>query len=351
MSFLRRVVAARVDQSDLPAGLERVRVRQLLHEAPVVRFALHAGDRALVEPGDAVQVGGPLIERARAASVVEVDPADVPADARSGDWWVAPGRRHGLRRGRPGVTAGELLYRAEDHWVVVAGDRTDVIEAPVAGIVREVRPGIGILLATEAIGIAAVAIAGGPTRGRLEIAAPADGELRTGGLDIRRAGAVVVVGSRVGPEAITRARAMGIRGLAAGGVATRDLRDLDASEARQRASLQSIPPFATIALEAHARTPIATPVATILSAIAGRDVALVGEPAFLLVDGLAVPPPMPPADLVRVRSGPAAGTEGRWSGLAGRRRFDAGVHLDAGIVALESGETLVVPLADLERFG
>lgn len=351
MSFLRRVLAARVDQTDLPAGLERVAVRRLLHEAPVVRLALHPGDRALVEAGQAIQVGGPLIERARAATAVEVDPADVPGEARSGDWWVAPGRRHGLRRGRPGVTAGELLYRAQDGWVAVAGDRTDVVEAPVAGIVREVSAGIGISIATGSIGIAAVAIAGGPSRGRLEVAAPADGELRTGALDIRRAGAVVAVGSRVGPEAITRARAMGIRGLIAGGVATRDLRELAASEARQRASLQSVPAFATLALEGHVRAPIASPVATILAAIAGRDVALVGEPPFLLVDGLTAPPPMPPADLVRVRSGPGIGTEGRWGGLAGRRRFDAGVHLEAGLVEVEGSGTIVVPLADLERFG
>lgn len=332
------------------AGLDRIRVRPLVREAPVVWFPLHPGDRALVAPGDAVQLGGPLVERARAATVVEVAAGDVPADAGSGDWWTAPGRRSGLRRGGAGVASGELLAPALRGWLAVVGDRTDVVEAPVAGIVREVRPGIGIALATAAVGIAGVAIAGGPTRGPLEVAVHGDGELRAGALDIRRAGSVVVVGSRVDAETLTRARAMGIRGIVAAAIGTRELRDLAASEARQRASLQALPPFAAIALEGHVRVPLASPVAALLEALAGREVALVGDPPLLLVDPTDRPLPTPPHDLVRVRWGDAAGVEGRWGGAVGIRRFPGGVRLEAGVVRLAGGREAVVPLADLERF-
>ncbi|MFM2105128.1 MAG: hypothetical protein RL338_160 [Chloroflexota bacterium] len=335
---------------NLPAGLDRVRARRLLVDAPLVHFPLHPGDRALVEPGEVVQVGGPLLERARAAAAIAIAPGDVPAGARSGDWWTAPGRRIGLRRGRAGVAAGELLYEGEARWHAVVGDRTDVVEAPVAGIVRAVRPGLGIALATTAAGIPGSVAVGGPTRGRIEVAIVGDGELRSSAIDIHRAGAVVVGGARIDAETITRARAMGVRGVVAGAVASRELRDLAASEARQRASLQPIPPFAVLALEGHARSPIAGPVAGLLAALAGRPVAIVADPPLLLVEGELGAVPLPPPDLVRVRSGPLAGTEGRWGGPAGRRRFEAGVVLEAGIVELEGGGSAVVPLADLERF-
>jgi hypothetical protein len=153
----------------------------------------------------------------------------------------------------------------------------------------------------------------------------------------------------VDAETLTRARAMGIRGIVAAGVATRDLRDIAASEARQRASLQSLPPFAILVLEGNLRARIASPVMAILVALAGHDVAIVGDPPLLLFDPPPDGIPVPPADLVRIRHGSAAGHEGRWAGPAGRRRFAAGVHLEAGFVATDRG-VLVVPMADLERF-
>lgn len=331
-------------------GLERVRLRRLVVEAPVVRFPLHPGDRSLVAPGEVVQVGAPLLERARAATVGRIGLDEAPGEAAPGHWWSSSGRRHPLRRGRGGPVGGELLFATADEWVVVAGDRADVVEAPIAGIVREVRPSVGIVLATQATAIPGAAAVGGPSRGRLELVAAPDGELRASAMDIRRQGAVVVAGSRVDAETLTRARAMGARGVLAGAVGSRELRDLAAGEARQRASLQPIPPFAVIALEGHVRMPIATPIAAILSALAGREVALVGEPPLILVDGPARSLPLPPAGLVRVHAGPEAGTEGRWLGLAGLRRFAAGVVLEAGFVGSPDGSTLVVPLADLERF-
>ena len=42
----------RLPAGPLPDGLEQVRRRTLLVEAPLVRFTLHPGDRALVAPGE-----------------------------------------------------------------------------------------------------------------------------------------------------------------------------------------------------------------------------------------------------------------------------------------------------------
>jgi hypothetical protein len=53
---------------------------------------------------------------------------------------------------------------------------------------------------------------------------------------------------------------------------------------------------------------------------------------------------------VRVRAGDLAGREGTWVEPLGPRRFAGGVHLEAGAVRFEDGQTLAVPIGDLERF-
>jgi hypothetical protein len=59
---------------------------------------------------------------------------------------------------------------------------------------------------------------------------------------------------------------------------------------------------------------------------------------------------MPSPDLVRVRSGPLAGAEGTWAGLAGPRRFPAGVTLEAAFVQFGGRPPVAIPIGDLERF-
>jgi hypothetical protein len=142
---------------------------------------------------------------------------------------------------------------------------------------------------------------------------------------------------------------MGVRGIVVPGLAGKDLRDLVASEARQRASLQAIAPFAVLVLDGTFRRPIPTPLVRLFESLEGREVGIVSDPPLLVVD----PPLEPPAlvaDWIRIRHGELAGREGRWRGVAGRRRFLAGVHLEAGTVELDDGALVVLPLADLERF-
>jgi hypothetical protein len=336
-------------------GLELVPARRLLDDAPVARFELRPGDRILVAPGDAVTTGVGLAERQRDSRVDDGPPIAGPEESDSpplqaGDWWPGDGHEVGgpLRRRQPRSPAGELLHAAEGRWRIAAGAHLDRLEVPASGSVIEAIPGRGLtvrlagraLLGTFAVGI--------PSRGRLERVSGETG-LR-GALDVGRAGAILVVDGRIDSEAIIRARATGVRGVVASGLAGKDLRDLQGSEARQRASLQPLAPFAVLILDGTVRRPIAGPIAALLGALDGREVAIVVDPPMLVFDPPNALPEPPPSDWVRVQAGELAGREGRWLRSAGLRRFAAGVHLEAAAIALDDGRVAVVPVADLERF-
>ena len=176
-------------------------------------------------------------------------------------------------------------------------------------------------------------------------------ELRPGGIDVGRAGSILVVGSRIDAEALTRARAMGVRGIVVASLPGKELRDFQASERRQRAALHPTPPFGVLALDGALRRPLPSLVMTLLERLAGREVALLVDPPALVfeADGIEIPAMEP--DRVRVRSGANAGLEGRVLGPAGPRRFAAGVVLEAAWLAIDDEPPLDVPLGDLERFG
>ena len=239
---------------------------------------------------------------------------------------------------------------------MAAGEHPEQVDTPVAGVVRDVRPGIGITVRAEGRVIRGIEALGEPTRGVLAInPEPAEGgergiRLKAGSLDVGLAGAILVVGSRVDAETLTRARAMGLRGIIVAGLAGKDRRDFIASEARQRASLHRLPTFAVLVLDGAVRRRIASPVTSALAAIAGREVAIVTDPPALVFNETEIEFSAPPPDLVRVRAGDRAGREGQWAGLAGLRRFADGTFLEAGWVRFDGGVPIPMPLADLERF-
>jgi hypothetical protein len=242
-----------------------------------------------------------------------------------------------------------LLFEWRGGWRIAAGDHAEQLDAPVAGLVRDVRPGIGIAIRTTGRALRGIRVIGGPSRGQLELATGPGGELRPGGLDVGSAGAILVVGSRVDAETLTRARAMGVRGVIVAGLPSKEQRDYLASEARQRAALHRLPPFAVFVLDGALRRQIAAPVMQLFEALAGRDVAIVADPPALVFDEPELDIATPSADLVRVRSGPDAGREGRWVESLGPRRFSGGVHLEAARVQFAEGPA-IVPLGDLERY-
>ena len=127
---------------------------------------------------------------------------------------------------------------------------------------------------------------------------------------------------------------MGVRGIVVGGLASKERRDFSASERRQRAALHRLAPYAVLVLEGATRRPLPSPVMDVLHALAGHEVAIVGDPPMLVFDD-DVDVPIPAADFVRVRGGALGGREGTWAGVVGPRRFAGGVHLEAGSVRFD----------------
>jgi hypothetical protein len=315
-------------------GIGIVRMRRLLEGPVEVTIPLAPGDRALVAPGESVVPGAPIVERVRGPRVID---AVVPETSQP-----VPGGH---------IADGELLFDWKGRWRVATGEVTEPLDSPVAGIVKEVRAGSAVTIRATGRGLRAIVALGGPTRGQLHVASWVEGELRSGSVDVGLAGKVLVVGSRIDAETLTRARAMGVRGIVVGGLASKERRDFLASEARQRAALHRLPPFAVLVLEGAIRRPLAGPVMDVLDALEGHDVAIVSDPPMLIFDAPELDIPPPRADHVRIRSGGLTGREGTWAGLTGPRRFAGGVHLEAGIVRFDDGSVVAVPIGDLERFG
>ncbi|MFL5777404.1 MAG: hypothetical protein ACJ761_00545 [Chloroflexota bacterium] len=330
-------MSVRLPEADLPI----VTPRTLLEDDVEVRFRLSPGDRALVAAGETITVGTPLAERLRDPKLVERNVPDAMTVAPGVRWTPAEGSRD---------PAGELLFEWRGRWRMVTGEHAEPLESPVDGVVREVRAGVEIRVAPVGRALRGTVALGGPSRGRLELATGAEGELRPGGLDVGLAGTILVVGSRVDAETLTRARAMGVRGIVVAGLSSKERRDFLASEARQRAALHRLPGFGVLVLDGAVRRPIASPVMAIFGALAGRDVALVSDPPMLVFDPGNVELPSAPPDLVRIRGGALSGREGRFLGALGPRRFPGGVHLEAGRVRFSDGTSAAVPIGDLERF-
>jgi len=310
-------------------------------------FAISPGDRPLVGEGQAVVRGAPLADRLRDPRTVSIPGPGGKGPERPGQRWSPPG---GRADDESGVPSGELLFRVGGRWRIAAADTSESLDAPFPGIVREVRDGIGIRLQTPAKGLLGAEVLAGPTSGRLHIATGADGELRASQVDVGAAGTILVAGARIDAETLTRARAVGVRGIIVAALGIKERHDFLASERRGRAGAHGLPPFGILVLDGAGRRPIASPMLAVLQALEGRTVAIVGTPPCLVIDDPDVELPAPPSDLVRVRSGPLAGAEGTWLGLAGPRHFPADVNLEAGLVQFGERAPIAVPLGDLERF-
>ncbi len=334
-----------------PAWLAEVPSRRFLETGLETRFALQPGDRTLVEPGATLVAGEPLVERLRDRRVDEVSiPAAGAAGAIAGSRW-SHGRPAGRRRAAHPVE-GELLAPlpgSKDKWRLVTGDHRDLVLAPVGGEVIDIRPGAEIVLRTAGRALAGAFAAGSAARGPLHLATDPFGDLAPGGIDVGRAGCILVVGARIDAEALTRARAMGVRGIVVASLPGKELRDFQASERRQRAALHPTPPFGVLVLEGAIRRRIPSPVMALFERLVGREVSLLVDPPSIVFDATDLELPTIPADWIHLRSGPNAGLEGRVVGVSGLRRFAANVMLEAARVAIDGEPPIDVPLADLER--
>ena len=332
-----------------PAGLELVGRRDLAVRSMAAFFALRPGDRALAQPGEAVSRGQPIIERYRdVRTIVSHAPPLGGSPAVPGEHRTIPADRGS--RANEHATSGELLFRSGGRWRLAGGERPEPVEAPFAGIVDDVRPGSGVTVRTASNAIPGRRVLAGPTWGRLQVVTDGDGELRAQHVDVGMAGSIIVAGARMDAEALTRARAVGVRGIVVAALGMKEQRDFLASERRGSAAVHGLPPFGILVLDGAGRRPIASPLMAMFERLEGAMVAIVGNPPALVVDDPSIELPAPPADLVRVRSGPLAGAEGAWAGLAGPRRFPAGVTLEAAFVRFGERPPVAIPIGDLERF-
>ena len=330
--------------------LEEVTCRRLVEAGLETSIPLPPGDRPLVEPGAVVLPGDLLLEHVRDRRLDEVDVRTQEGDrpVAGSRWAPVPGRRRHSELPADGELLAPVPGKAT-RWRLVTGEHRAQTTSSVSGIVVEVRPGAAIRLRVEGLAIRGAFAAGASARGRLELATDPFGDLRPGGIDVGRTGSILVVGSRIDAEALTRARAMGVRGIVAASIAGKELRDFQASEHRQRAALHMPEPFGVLALDGTLKRPISTPVTALLERLAGREVALLVDPPALVFDGTGIDLPTVAPDWIRVRSGPNVGAEGRVLGLVGLRRFAGGVHLEAARVELDGEPPIELPLGDLER--
>ena len=205
--------------------------------------------------GESVVAGAPIAERLRDARLSEVvvaaarphpEPGGRVADGRAAVRVARPlarGRRRGHRAGRDARR----------------GHRP-------RGPTRERRSSS----ARPAARCAASSRWAGRPAAASHVAAGGEGELRGAAASTSGwPGAILVVGSRIDAETLTRARAMGVRGIIVAGLASKERRDFLASETRQRAALHRLPPFAVLVLEGAIRRPLASPVMDILEALDG----------------------------------------------------------------------------------
>jgi tRNA threonylcarbamoyladenosine biosynthesis protein TsaE len=317
-------------------GKELLAARVLVASPVDAFFGLHPGDRPLVKAGEAVGRGQPLIEHYRdPRTIVLATDLGTDGPAAPGERWAElPGRRASEPDPSP---SGELLFRSGGKWRIAGGDRPDPIEAPFAGITHEVRPGIGVTVRTAARGIVGRMVLAGPDvgpapgrdrRGRRASGAARRRERSRG--DHRRRRADRCGGAHAGAR---RGRARGDRRRPGHQGAAR-FPGVGTARPRRRPR-----PAAVRDPRARRRLapPIASPLMAMFKALEGGMVAIVGSPPLLVIDDATVDLPVPAADLVRVRSGPLVGAEGTWAGLAGPRRFPAGVTLEAALVGSVAG--------------
>ena len=302
-------------------------------------FRLAPGDRALVAPGEAIVAGTPIAERLRDARLSTSSRWLRRGRARPGQRWSAE------RPAAPPLPGADGASSSFDHggrWSVAGGrarrgDRVPVAGRRPRGPARDRHPRPG-----RRAGRSSASRPSATRRsGRLSLGGER-GDAAHGGLrstsHVGLAGTILVVGARIDAEALTRARAMGVRGVIVAALAGKERRDFLASEARQRAALHRLPPFAVLVLDGAIRRPIASPVAAILEALVGTTVAIVGRSA-----GARLRRPRAsrsqPAGRTSSASGPARTPARRAAGPAspGSRRFAGGVLLEAGRVRFGDG--------------
>ena len=326
----------------------------------LLRFPLRLADRPLVVPGQRVELGQPIIEHFREQEAVEIPTTAAIVGLRPGDFLdhvpVSQSSRLGRKSPQATYRTRVCEHGRDGLTRLAAGSGEIIIHAPASGVVETVLPG-RIDIRADGLAVDAQVGWGRPAVGRIVIAADApDAELPASRIDVSAAGAILVAGVRLDLEAMSRARAIGVTAVITGGVASRHLRQLGSSEARQQAALHAAAPFGLLAMTGYGRLPIPAHLWDLLVAAAGRPAGIHPGSRTLIIGG--DPRPLQaaasrPGGTVRVRSGEGRDMEGRLVGLAGPRRWPGGVYAPGGFIEVTaadgSTQRRCVPLSTLER--
>jgi hypothetical protein len=214
--------------------------------------------------------------------------------------------------------------------------------------------GDGVTVAVPAVELAGVAGSGPAVHGSLTLlVGQADAPLDPTLIDADTAGRIVVGGSWASAEAITRARAVGVAAILVGGLHARDLADFAGLQHRRSLLGTAAPPFAVLALDGFGQAPMDPARFAWLQANADRQVTVLGDQGRLLVYD-ASPAPWRNAratvgDRVIIASGPGRGQTGLLGEMVSRpMAIGSGISALCGLVRLDAGRTVAVPLANLE---
>jgi hypothetical protein len=328
----------------------------------LLRIPLHLADRPLVQPGQRVEMGQPIIEHFREQEAVQIESSaaviGIPPGSVLDNVPVEQSGRLGRRSSGVTYRTRVCEHGRDGITRLVAGEGELMVSAPAAGVIEAVTPA-RVDLRADGLAVDARVGWGRSSSGRILVAVDApDAEIQTSRIDVAAAGAVLVVGARIDVEALSRARAIGAAAVITGGVASRDLRQLTSSEARQQAALHAAAPFGLVAFGGYGRVPIPAHLWDLLVAADGRPAGILPDSRSLIIDGDPAPlleAVSRPAGTVRAVSGEHRDHEGRLVGLSGPRRWPGGSYAPGGFVELPgpggSVERHCVPLTVLERLG
>lgn len=328
----------------------------------LLRFPLAPADRPLVAPGQRVEPGQPVVEHFREQEALEIPTTAAIVGLRPGDLLdhvPQAGAGRSARKVPPTTYRTRVCEHGRDGISrLAAGSGAIIIHSPAAGVVERVVPG-RVDIRAEGLAVDAQVGWGRPAIGHIVIASDGpDTEVRASRIDVSAAGAILVAGTRLDVEAMSRARAIGVAAVLTGGVASRHLRQLGSSEARQQAALHASAPFGLLALAGYGRLPVPRHLWDLLVAAEGRTAGIHPASRTLIIGG----DPRPlleaaarPAGSVRITTGEHRDREGRLVGLAGARRWPGGTYAPGGFVEYVAAdgrsERICVPLWSLERLG
>ena len=251
---------------------------------------LRLADRPLVAPGQRVEAGQPIIERFREQEAVEIATTaalvGLPPGSILDDVPVAQSGRLG-RRSRRAPTGPVSASTDRDGITRLVAGSGEVRgpRRPRLASSRRSCPAASTSVPTDSASRVAIGW-GRPAAGHIVIvAASPDAEVPASRIDVSAAGAILVVGARLDVEAMSRARAIGVAAVVSGGVASRDLRQLDSSEARQQAALHGTAPFGMLAMAGYGRVPIPCQLWDLLVAAEGRPAGIHPAADLLVIGG------------------------------------------------------------------